>query len=103
MKKGIVVIAGVAAVSAFGMWFTQHAYETSVKDALTRNADTYSDMGIKLQKSAIAASFTRVEDKYTLTFTEQFFDQMDIPAFYAGSVDITISNLCRVYPFYMSW
>ncbi|MEG3768228.1 DUF945 family protein [Alteromonas sp. 14N.309.X.WAT.G.H12] len=102
MKKGIVVIAGVSAVAVFGMWFTQNAYESSVTDALTRNADTYSNMGIKLEKNAIAASFTRIEDEYTLTLTEQFFDQMDMPALYAESFDITISNLCRVYPFYMS-
>lgn len=102
MKKGIVIIAGVSAVAIFGMWFTQHAYETSVTDALTRNANTFSDMGIELQKNAIAASFTRVEDEYTLTLTEQFFDQMDMPDLYAESFDITVSNLCRVYPFYMS-
>ncbi|MBU2976871.1 DUF945 family protein [Alteromonas sp. C1M14] len=102
MKKGIVVIAGASALAAFGMWFTQHSYQTAVADALERNADSYQDLGIDIQKSDLASSFVSLEDVYTVTLTEQFFEDLDLPDLYGESFDVTINNVCSVYPFYMS-
>lgn len=101
MKKGIILVAALAAASASGMIYTKSAYKDSIDASLSMYADNFASIGIQVKRDIVSQSAFVFEDTFSFTLTPEFFQSIDSSA-PAEAMTFAVKNNCQVYPAYIS-